>query len=525
MENEIFVLEMPLKVEKWQADILNKRYEYLRQIYNYVQGKLLRQFRYFEQMEEYQQCKTFKDKRTFISNHPFHIKGINDKSGNPQPITFTKLSISCFAEKLAKRQIGKDKTYLDVGINTNIIKEQTFNLWKSWEKYLYDYSAHRVAFKKKDELNIFRYGKKGDGFNGMAVNLEKMEVTIKTNGRQGNNATFLTLSVDCGKGMTEYELFALKGDIASINTVAIIRRNIRGQFKYYVQFNIEGEKPQKGRTLGVGKVGIDIGPSTIAVASLNNVSIDKLADRCDDIQHDLNIVSRKIDRSRRANNPQNFNADGTIKRISRQKGERRVWNDSNRYKKLKAERAELLRKQAAIRKNQHILKANELLEMGDTFIVENNPVDGWTRRTKETKFDKRGKIQSKKRYGKSVANHAPSMFVTILENKVKSFGGTFVRADVKNAASQFDFTSGEFTKHEVGERTVTLANGDKHQRDMMAAFNLQHLNIESEELKDYDIEQMKSDYPNFCSQEREELNRYIRKEKKDERTTIGAFRK
>lgn len=525
MKNEIFVLEMPLKVEKWQADILNKRYEYLRQIYNFVQGKLLHQFRYFEQMEDYKACKTLKDKHAFINDHPFYIKGINDKNGNPQPITFNKLSISSFAEKLAKRQIGKDKTYIDVGINTNMIKEQTFNLWSSWDKYLYDYSAHRVAFKKKDELNIFRYGKKGGGFNGMTVNLQKMEVSIKTNGRQGSNATFIVLPIDCRKGMTEYELFALQGGVESINTVAIVRRNVRGQFKYYVQFNIEAEKPQKGRELGVGRVGIDVGPSTVAISSSSRVTIDKLADRCDNIQHDIYIIGRKIDRSRRANNPQNYNEDGTIKRISRQNGERRVWNKSERYKKLQKERAELLRKQAAIRKTEHILKANELLELGDTFIVENNPVSSWTRRAKETKVNKAGRIQSKKRYGKSVANHAPSMFVTILENKVKSLGGTFVKADVKNAASQFDFTSGEFTKHEVGERAVTLSNGDKHQRDMLAAFNLQHLNIENGELKEYDIKQMESDYPNFCAQERDELNRYIREEKKNDRTAIGAFKK
>lgn len=525
MENEIFVLEMPLKVEKWQADILDKRYEYLRHIYNYVQGKLLRQIRYFEQMEEYKVCKTIKDKRAFFNGHPFYIKGINDRNGEPQPITYNKLSISSFAEKLVKLQIGKDKTYVDVGINTKVIKEMAFNLWNSWDKYLYNYSAKRVAFKKKGDFNTFRYGKMGDGFIGMTVNLQKMEISVKTNGKVGKNATFITLPIDCGKGLTEYEIFALKGGVESINTVTIARKLIRGRKKYYVQFNIEGEKPQKGRQLGVGRVGIDIGPSTVAVSSPQTVSIDKLADRCDNIQHDLWIVNRKIDRSRRTNNPQNFNEDGTVKRLSHKNGERRVWYKSERYKKLQAERAELMRKQAAVRKQQHIEKANELLALGDTFIVENNPISGWTRRSKETKQNKAGKIQSKKRYGKSVANHAPSMFVTILENKVNSLGGTFVKADTKNAASQFDFTNGEFAKHEVGERSVTLSNGDKHQRDMLAAFNLQHLNYESEKTKAYDIEQMKSDYPTFCAQEREELNRYVNKEKKNERTTIGAFRK
>ena len=524
MEKELFVLEMPLKVEKWQADILNKRYEYLRQIYNFVQGKLLHQFQYFEQMDEYQACKTIKAKREFIKAHPFYVKGITDRQGEPLEIKFTKLSISAFAEKLVKRQLGQDRTYSDVGLNTDIVKEMAFNLWASWDKYLFDFNTHRVSFKKKDELNTFRYGKKiNDSFLGLNINLAKMEIVIKINGAQGKNAKFMTIPFDCGKGMTEYELYALKGGMESIHTATIARKVIRGKQKFYIQMNIEGEKPTKGRQLGCGRVGIDIGPSTIAVASAKSVTIDKLAAKCDDLQHQLNIIGRKIDRSRRANNPQNFNEDGTIKRISRQKGERRIWYKSERYKKLQKERAELLRKQAAIRKTEHIFKANELLTMGDTFIVENNPISGWTRRAKETKINKAGKYQSKKRYGKSVANHAPSMFVTILENKINSLGGIFVKADVKNAASQFDFTNGEFTKHEVNERSVTLSNGDKHQRDMLAAFNLQHLNVENGELKDYNIEQMKSDYPNFCAHEREELNRYIREEKKNDRTTIGAF--
>ena len=71
--NEVFVLELPLQVEKYQADVLNKRYEQLRQLYNYVQGKLLRQFRYFEQMKEFRACKTFKEKEDFFRTHPFQI--------------------------------------------------------------------------------------------------------------------------------------------------------------------------------------------------------------------------------------------------------------------------------------------------------------------------------------------------------------------------------------------------------------------------------------------------------------------
>ncbi len=281
--------------------------------------------------------------------------------------------------------------------------------------------------------------------------------------------------------------------------------------------------------MGRGNVGIDIGPSTIAISSLQCVHFEKLADRCDNIEHDLFLVNRKLDRSRRANNPLNFNTDRTIKRISRQKGEHRVWHDSNRYKRLKLVRKELFRKQAEIRKQQHLQMANVILSQGDTFVVENNPIDAWARRAKETTKTKTGKNRCKKRYGKSVANHAPAMFVSILRNKVQSLGGAFHEVDVRYAATQFDFTNGTKTKHEVSERSITLSNGHTHQRDMLSAFNLQHIKLESigTEDKEYDIEQMEADYPIFRELETAELRRFkvVRHNERDALYFAGASEK
>lgn len=355
----------------------------------------------------------------------------------------------------------------------------------------------------------------------MELHLEKMEVAIKINGKVGKAAKFITLPILHNPKHAEYEMWALKNGYDSVKVLTVVRRMVRGQYKYYLQMSIEGEKPQKGRSLGKGNVGIDLGPTTVAVSGENIVSIDKLAPKCDNIQKEITRLARKIDRSRRANNPQNFNEDGTIKR-----GVRLVWKkdkDAKRYAALKRKMAELQRRQAAIRKQQHIDRANDLLKEGDTFIVENNQISGWTRRAKETKVnEKTGKIQKKKRFGKSVANHAPSMFVTILENKVKSLGGQVVKVDTQNAASQYDFTNDSFKKHELKERSVTLSNGDTHQRDMLAAFNLQHLKYDEEEKKQYDKETMAQHYERFCEMEQEEITRYKNKEKKDDRTTIGA---
>ena len=524
--NEVFVLELPLQIEKYQADILNKRYEQLRQLYNYVQGKLLRQYRYFEQMEEFQECKTFKAKREFIKAHPFQIKGVLGRNKELLDIFFDEYGILGLVTKLGQKSIGSGRTYTDMGISSTILANLSDNIWSSWNRKLYDYHADRISFKKHGGLNTFGSGKivqkkeneVKEYFPGMVLHLDRMEIDIKTNGALGKKASFITLPILHNPKHAEYEMMALKGGSRSIKVLTIVRRMVRSQYKYYLQMSIEGEKPQKGRTLGKGNVGIDLGPTTVAVSGENVVSIDKLASKCDNIQEEITRLSRKIDRSRRANNPQNFNEDGIIKR-----GIKLVWNDSKRYKELRHELAELRRKQAAIRKQQHIERANALLKEGDTFIVENNQISGWTRKAKETKVnEKTGKIQKKKRFGKSVANHAPSMFVSILENKVKSLGGEVVKVDTKNAASQYDFTNNSFKKHELKERSVTLSNGDTHQRDMLAAFNLQHLKYDEAEAKQYDTEAMAADYDRFCQLEQEEIQRYKNKEKKDDRSTIGA---
>ena len=529
---EEFVLTLPLKVESWQADILNNRYEHLRHIYNMVQRKLLRHYIYLSQQNEYRQCKDNDEKRTFWEAHPVTIKDFCDKKGNPSVVKFphtyymrskvsgkrTSNGIPDLLPKLKNRNIGSGLTYASLGINAAILENLGLRIEQAWKKRLYDPKSKHISFKEEGDLNTFGCREK-DGFSGFVLDLQKMKLSFNTNGRRGKSAKFIHFPINAGKELTEYEMYALKGGIGSVRKIVVAREYVRGRYKYYVQLTIKGEKPQKNRTLGKGTVGIDVGPSTVAVSSLHGVSLDKLADKCDNIEHDLWRINRKMDRSKHETNPDFFNEDKTYKKP--EKGERRKWTFSNRYKRLKLERRELYRKQAAIRKQQHIEMANALLSQGDEFIVENNPIDSWAKRAKETKRCKNGKIRCKRRFGKSVAHHAPAMFVSILQNKVRSLGGSFHKVEIKNAATQFDFTNGEFTKHELNERTVTLSNGRTHQRDMLSAFNLQHLRPDSEETKDYNIEQMEADYPVFCKLEEKGIAQF--KEKRQQERDVAYF--
>ena len=58
------------------------------------------------------------------------------------------------------------------------------------------------------------------------------------------------------------------------------------------------------------------------------------------------ILQRKLDRRRRANNPNKYNEDGTINKSNREK-----WIQSENYKKTRKELAEMSRKVADKRRH------------------------------------------------------------------------------------------------------------------------------------------------------------------------------
>ncbi len=96
---------------------------------------------------------------------------------------------------------------------------------------------------------------------------------------------------------------------------------------------------------------------------------------------------------------------------------------------------------------------------------------GLQKRAKETQVDEKGRYKKKKRFGKSLANKAPAMFVTILKTKAEQHGGEVYEVDIMSyRASQCDHTTGEYTKHGLNDRWRILGNGDKVQRDLYSAF-------------------------------------------------------
>ena len=309
------------------------------------------------------------------------------------------------------------------------------------------------------------------------------------------------------KTQTEkYQQEALK---CGVKYCRITRKWVKNKWKYYAQLVLEGYPPIKCDGNGVmkhpvnqGRIGLDIGTQTLAISGKDICDLRVLAPsaraQARGLTNEIARTTRAMNRSRRATNPQYFNSDGTIKRLKRKHGhkQRRDWKYSKRYFRLKAKLRDLNRRLADIRKMEHNILANELLEHGNEFVVEDMNYKALQKRSKETKINaKTGRTHTKKRFGKSLSRCAPAKFITILTNKAVRNGGSVIKVSTfETKASQFDHTDESYTKKRLSERMARLHSGEVVQRDLYSAFLLEHIDIESLQ---YNMETLNSAFPAF----------------------------
>ena len=96
------------------------------------------------------------------------------------------------------------------------------------------------------------------------------------------------------------------------------------------------------------------------------------------------------------------------------------------------------------RKSKKESKQNFVLTLKlDT--VETMSFKGLQKRAKKTTKNEKDKINSKKRFGKSLANKAPAMFLTILDNKLRHQGTELHMIKTAEAkASQYNHSEDKF---------------------------------------------------------------------------------
>lgn len=472
-------LTLPLRLEKWQEDRLAKRFEIARQIYNAMLGAELKKLRQVQQTKEYRavqaQLAAMYDAKETKSKE--FKQAVREREALLKKAGFDKYPFKSDVKRFYRH--FKDNVASSVATHCIAV-----NIWTAFKKMLYD-NGKKVHFKKRGEITSLRgysvTGKSGGVeiiFRGTYIEWNKLKLPLK---------------LDPGNA---YEAEMLQN---RVKFVRMLRTPGKKRTRWYAQLVLEGipvkkrdeETGQPVHPVGQGVVGIDIGPQTIAYVSEKEAALKELADRVQNIEREKRLIQRKMDRSRRAMNPDNYAPDGTIKR-----GVKLTHKHSRRYDRLRHELVYLQHRQAATRKQQHIELANHLISLGDTFIVEKMSWQSLTRRAKETAIsEKTGKYKRKKRFGKSIANKAPSMMIEILKQKCNSLGlPGVVEVSTTLRASQYNHISDTYEKKTLSQRWNDMPDGRRIQRDLYSAFLLQHVNPQRD---GYNSEQLHNDYEKF----------------------------
>jgi hypothetical protein len=224
--------------------------------------------------------------------------------------------------------------------------------------------------------------------------------------------------------------------------------------RYFVQLALCGTPYQKPRhTVGTDTIGLDLGPSSIAIVPREGEA--SLLPLCAELHPDMKEqrrLERKLDRQRRASNPEHYDARGRPNK----RGKRGLpWKTSRGYERTRRRKASRERKLAAHRKSLHGRLVHEIVRVGNTIHLEKISYKGW-----------------QQRYGKSVGLRAPGMLIDHLRRTVASTGGTLLEVPTRSTKlSQYCHGCGEQVKKPLAQRWHHCRCGvGPIQRDLYSAF-------------------------------------------------------
>lgn len=363
------------------------------------------------------------------------------------------------------------------------------DIWTAVSKVLYS-DGDRLHFKKRGDLPELRAkqihrGIVGSMKNGsLGFHYGKLTFPVKRKEKDFWLMDELEAVVAYLKDPGFHDAYAIDrmqhGEIVSTYRpcyASIVCKTIRGKLRVYLHLTVEGFPFPKRTKDGVikhpcgdGIVGCDIGTQTIAYTSDHVVGLENLAERGNSIrcvERQQRLVQRAMDRSRRAMNPDNYNADGTIR-----KG-KKAWTKSKRYQKLQLRYRKLCRVSAENRKLAIHEQVHKMRSLGDVFVTEvKNAKKLQKRANPEDPMDKNGKPKRKKRFGRSIKNRCPGYFQAKVQQLFESTGGTYIEVPPDYRASQYDHTADDYIKKKLSQRMYNLKDGTKVQRDWYSSFLL-----------------------------------------------------
>jgi putative transposase len=411
-----FITELPLRVTPKQESTILVRLEFARQLYNACLGESLRRLSLMRQSKVYQSaCYIPRDDNLKQERRQAFAEARTRYN-------FREYDLHVFAATI---QIG--------WIGSSVVQ-----------------AVASRAFRAAGQYSFGKRGKPRFKGPGQMDSLEgKQNTVLRWNGKEALWGGLVLPAIFPKDGRKGNDVI-VHGLNARVKYVRLVRKKMHGKNRFFVQIVCEGQPYQKSRNpIGEGVVGIDIGPSTIAIVAPTAKQAE-LRQFCSELRNEqkkIRLLQRKLDRQRRANNSHNYNEKGTVK-----KGEKQ-WAKSKNYEGTRKRLFELHRKLAARRKSLHGQLVNHIFSFGNDIRLEKLSYRAFQRM-----------------FGKSVGMRAPGMFVSLLKRKAASAGVGVTEFPTQSTKLSQACLCGAEKKKPLSRRWHVCACGLVAQRDLFSAF-------------------------------------------------------
>ena len=291
MVSDSFIHELRLKTTPHDLKVLDQRLNAARLLYNACLGEGLNRLSLVRQSKRFQKAVNLSPK---IKN----AKG---------------LLIANKERKILFIESNKSNSFTDYDLQNYVLKLRKNN-WLG-EK-IDSLSAQKIAKRAFDSVQKYSFGVRGKPRFKSFGRISSVEGKNNQSGIRwkDNKLIWMGLSLDPvfdQKDKCQLEAYALS---CKTKYVRLVKREIKGESIWYAQLVQSGKPFIKDKNQSNDKVvGLDIGPSTIAVVGENKAWLQGFCDNVFDYDRKIKANNRLISRSLRATNPDNYEDDSIIK--------------------------------------------------------------------------------------------------------------------------------------------------------------------------------------------------------------------
>jgi hypothetical protein len=263
-KNPTFITEYPLRVDAAQERVLLVRMDAARQIYNACLGESLKRLRLMRESRIYQAAR----KMRYCKQRSLAFRQAREAHG------FREYDLHAYAVQFSHSWLGK---HVDSS-TTQKIASRAFGA-----AMMYALGKHgKPRFKGKNQLISVEGKSNKTGIRWQGDRVEWMKLVLPA-------------IID------ENDSVQIHGLQAPVKYVRLLSRNVGNRRRFYAQLVCEGEPYRKSKnTLGQGRVGLDVGPSTVAVVSENGARLELFCHPLETPKKEMRKLQRKLDRQRRA---------------------------------------------------------------------------------------------------------------------------------------------------------------------------------------------------------------------------------